>query len=137
MRFLRLTRRDTRGAALIEAALVTPLLIVLAFGVLDVGRAFYTQIQMNDVAQEGVVYGAYSPGDVAAVQERVVGSATNLSITTSDVTVTCPLWPEAIKVSVTTNLKSISPFFFGKTFTLTASQEADLLTDDVACVASS
>ena len=120
-----------------EAALVIPLLVVLTLGLIDVGRVIYTKINLNDVAQEGTIYGAYFPGDPAAIQQRVVDSATNLNVTTTDVTVTCPSSPEAIKVSVTTQLTSITPFFSGKTFTLTATQEGDLLTDDVDCVASS
>ena len=136
MRWRSRSQRNQRGAALMEAALAVPLLIILAFGILDVGRAIYTKINLNDVAQEGTIYGAYYPSDPATVRQRVVDSATNLSLTTSDVTVTCPATPKAIKVSVTTDLKTITPFFFGKTFTLTASQEGDLLTD-VACVASS
>ncbi|MGE5177120.1 MAG: TadE family protein, partial [Hyphomicrobiales bacterium] len=36
-------RRREAGAALIEAAFVLPLLLVLAMGMLDFGRAFHTK----------------------------------------------------------------------------------------------
>ena len=137
MRILRLTRRDSRGAALMETALVIPVLIVLAFGVIDVGRLIYTQIQLNDVAQEGTIYGAYFPGDPTAIRQRVIDSAGNLTLTEQNVRVRCPDWPDgSIRIRVRTTLTAITPFFAGRTFTLTAAQEGDILTDDENCVPS-
>ena len=43
-------QRNQRGAALVEAALVTPLLIVLAFGIIDVGRVIYTRSRNSETS---------------------------------------------------------------------------------------
>ena len=130
-------QRNQRGAALIEAALVVPLLIIFAFGTIDVGRIIYTKINLNDVAQEGTIYGAYYPDDPTAIRQRVIDSASNLTLTEQDVRVRCPDWPDgSIRVRVRTTLTAITPFFAGHSFTLTAAQEGDILTDDVDCVPS-
>ena len=46
-------RRDERGVALVEFALVLPLLLVLLFGMLDFGKAFNYWINSTHLANEG------------------------------------------------------------------------------------
>jgi Flp pilus assembly protein TadG len=50
---LRRLIRDERGVALVEFALVLPLLLVLLFGMLDFGRAFNYWIDSTHLANEG------------------------------------------------------------------------------------
>jgi Flp pilus assembly protein TadG len=45
--------RDERGVALVEFALVAPLLFVILFGMLDFGRAFNYWIDSTHLANEG------------------------------------------------------------------------------------
>lgn len=45
-------RRD-RGAAAVEMALVMPLLVLFAFGIIDMGRLFNAEIQLSQAAREG------------------------------------------------------------------------------------
>lgn len=47
-----------RGQALIEMALITPLLIFLLLGITDVGRAYYQYTVMTNAVREGARYGA-------------------------------------------------------------------------------
>ena len=42
-----------RGAAAVEMALVLPLLLIVLGGLVDLGRAFYTQIVLTAAANEG------------------------------------------------------------------------------------
>jgi hypothetical protein len=50
----RLTRRDgQRSQALIEFALVSPVLLLLLFGVIDIGRAIFYYDTLNHAAREG------------------------------------------------------------------------------------
>jgi len=42
--------RDERGAALVEFAIMLPILIVLLFGVIDYGRLLYTRISLEKIA---------------------------------------------------------------------------------------
>jgi len=49
-----------RGAALIEFALVTPLLIMVLIGLIEVGRLAYFSIEVANAAHAGAQYGAIS-----------------------------------------------------------------------------
>jgi hypothetical protein len=47
-------RRDgERGAALLELALLLPILVVLAFGVIDLGRLIHARLMVANVTREG------------------------------------------------------------------------------------
>ncbi|HYN92989.1 MAG TPA: TadE/TadG family type IV pilus assembly protein [Pilimelia sp.] len=46
------TARD-RGAAAVELALVTPLLLLMLFGIIDFGRMLNAQIALTEAAREG------------------------------------------------------------------------------------
>ena len=128
---LRRVRRQ-RGAALLEAAILIPLLLVLVFGIVDVGRLVFTQMTLHDASQEGSIYGAYNPGNASEVQTRVVESMDNLSLATDDVVVECPSGSDTIRVIVSTDVTMITPLFTGRTVTLTSTVEGDLLSD-TAC----
>lgn len=45
--------RSRRGALTVEMALITPVLLVLVFGILQVGYAFMVQHALQDVARQG------------------------------------------------------------------------------------
>jgi Flp pilus assembly protein TadG len=47
------TRSRERGAELVEAALVIPLLLIMLAIVVDLGRAYFTYIAVIDAAREG------------------------------------------------------------------------------------
>src|SRR4051794_2896685 len=53
-------RRQERGAALVELALATPLLLVLIVGVVDFARVFYLGMQVTDAARAGAQWGSSS-----------------------------------------------------------------------------
>ena len=46
-------RRDQRGTALVEFALIAPLLFLLLFGIIDFGRALYYYNQVTQLAGQG------------------------------------------------------------------------------------
>ena len=50
--FLR-TKRFERGAAAVEMALVLPVLILFIGGIVDFGRAYFTQVVLANAAREG------------------------------------------------------------------------------------
>jgi Flp pilus assembly protein TadG len=52
----RTSGRSQRGASFIELALMMPLLSLLLVGVIDMGRAFYLSIEVNDAARAGAQY---------------------------------------------------------------------------------
>ena len=82
-------RHRERGAALIEFALVFPMLLVLTLTVVDISRAFFVKNLAYQAAREGVrtlVVGGVS--DSVAVRQRVmqVTGAANVTLKSLDVT---------------------------------------------------
>ena len=51
----------SRGQALIEFALVLPLLLVLIISAIEIGRLFFTKIVITNAAREGAYYYAVNP----------------------------------------------------------------------------
>lgn len=49
---------NERGANLVEAAVVIPLLLILLVCVVDLGRTYFAYITLIDAAREGARYGA-------------------------------------------------------------------------------
>lgn len=47
-----MSRRD-RGASAVEFAIVLPVLFLIVAGIVDFGRAYFTQIQLANAAREG------------------------------------------------------------------------------------
>ena len=62
--------RDEEGAAIVEFALVMPILALVVFGIIDFGRAFYTVNNIISAVREGARYGAVlaDPGTESAEQ---------------------------------------------------------------------
>lgn len=52
-----------RGQGLTEFAFVVPVLLVIAFGLLDLGRAFFSVITISNAAREGARYLTQHPDD--------------------------------------------------------------------------
>lgn len=75
-----MTRRPTderdRGATAVEFALTLPILLLLVFGVVDFGRALFTQVTLTQAAREGARLAALDQPDVAA---RTAAAATGVS----------------------------------------------------------
>lgn len=66
--------RDEGGAALVEFALFAGLLLILAFGIIDFGRALFTANNITAAAREGARYAAVLENPVAsepAIRQRV------------------------------------------------------------------
>jgi Flp pilus assembly protein TadG len=59
------TRRAERGASAVEFALVLPLLLLVIAGVVDFGRALFTQVILTNAAREGAraaIFTTSTPG---------------------------------------------------------------------------
>ena len=53
---------STTGAALVEAAVVSPFLLLLVFGAGDFGRVMYYGITLENAARAGAAFGSQSTG---------------------------------------------------------------------------
>ena len=49
--------RDSRGATLVEAAIITPLLLLLTFSIVDFGALFYVYLALENGASQATRYG--------------------------------------------------------------------------------
>lgn len=72
--------RNEEGAAVVEFALVMPILALIIFGIIDFGRAFYTVNNIISAVREGARYGAVltAPASTTgqqAIRDRVRGAS--------------------------------------------------------------
>ncbi len=77
------TKRDG-GAALLELALVVPVLALVSLGMLALSGCYHTQIRLENAAREGGVYAQLRPGAVTCpddddITERVVNEDEGLA----------------------------------------------------------
>jgi Flp pilus assembly protein TadG len=68
-------RKNERGAALVEFAVISTVFLSVMFGVIEFGRLFWTHNALRDAARRGVRYAAVRRNDaagIAAVKNMVV-----------------------------------------------------------------
>lgn len=135
MRALRaLPRGHQAGAAAVEMAIIFPLLALLAFGVIDLGRVLFTNIAIQGAAQEGAMFGSFVPDDPGAVRQRVMESLDSPTLGPGAVAVSCPT-PQKIKVTVTHDVELFTPLvsgWFGGAVTLTRTVSGNVFSE-AAC----
>lgn len=68
-------RKDRRGVALLEFALILPLLIVLVCGVFDIGRACAEDIDLYQAVRSGGQIALAFPSDPGGIVESSVSAA--------------------------------------------------------------
>ena len=76
--------RTDAGGALVELALVLPVLILVFVGTVDFGRVFYASQSLTNAARAGAQYGAASPaqsGDFAGMEATAVAATNTTGIT--------------------------------------------------------
>jgi Flp pilus assembly protein TadG len=142
-----------RGQALVELAIILPVLLLLVVAAVDLGRLFYAQIAVEGAAREGALYAAVLADDPAAFQGgtpcnpttnkvmcRVVNEAAGGFVTVShtDVDRTCnPVSCSAglgntVTVTVTGHFDLITPmlstFFGGQSITFDRTAIAQIRT---------
>lgn len=75
--------RTEKGQAMVEFALVLPLLIALLCGIIDFGWLYYNQITLSNAAREGARYAVihYDPAVdwKGAAEDRMLGSMAGVS----------------------------------------------------------
>lgn len=110
--------RNKRGSAVLEFALVLPILLLILFGITEFGRAIMTTNVLNSAAREGARLAAVSElGDSLAVRARVEEVLNAANITPTSVNITYTEATRTIRVSVTSDFEvlsgSIIPTFSG------------------------
>lgn len=81
---------EQRGAAAVETAILATLLLVLVFGVIDIGRAIFTRIAIEDAVQDGATYASITEtADIASIEARVRNAISEPDLSATPITVTC------------------------------------------------
>lgn len=102
-RFANCARRQRRGTAAVEFAVVLPILVTLLLGATDFGRFSYSAIAVANAARSGAAYGSMNP------------------FTTSSLAV----WQAAVKQAAIDELSQASAFDTSKlTVTVTSTVES-------------
>lgn len=104
-----LDRREA-GVALIEVAFVLPILLVLAMGMLDFGRAFHTKSLLDQAAREGARSAVVSGPTLGTVTDRVNDILAPAGVVATSVTVDGPTVPDHLDtVTVTATFTFVTP----------------------------
>lgn len=94
-----MTKKKPRtGQALVEFALILPLLLMIMFGIIEFGRIFFIYSNLFNAAREGVRYGITMPRDYNGIAQRT--KETIISISDNDVNVS--VWYDNGPQSTTT-----------------------------------
>jgi Flp pilus assembly protein TadG len=83
---------NQRGQDLAEFAIVLPLLFLVVFGVLDLGRVFHAAITITNAAREGARYAMAYLSDADDIRAITRGEAQNsgIDLSTSIIDISCP-----------------------------------------------
>jgi Flp pilus assembly protein TadG len=100
------------GVALVEFAFVLPILLVLAMGMLDFGRAFHTKSLLDQAAREGARVAVVTSPDPDIVTDRVNEVLASGGITPTSVTVVGPDAEHMVTVTVSATFTFITPGIF-------------------------
>ena len=122
MSILRRRKRNRRGAAAVEFAIVAPMFFLMLFGMIEFGRMLMVQQLLTNATREGARYAVLEGSTEAEVENLVVDylGKTMVTIDANDITVDPD--PEVadagapISVSVTVSYQQVgwlSPIFLG------------------------
>lgn len=79
--------RDKQGQALVELALVLPLLILLIMGTMEFGRIFHSYLLITNASREGARAGIISETDTQ-IKTKVKDVTATLGLTDTQITIT-------------------------------------------------
>lgn len=115
-------RRDERGAAVVEFALVLPVLVLFIFGIIEFGRAYSARIELTAAVREGaraVALGANSADAQNATKNGAPGlDRDRITVTPNSCTATPA--PANASVSASYPFQYTIPLFRTGTWTLKA-----------------
>ena len=113
--------RDKNGAIMVELAISILLLLLIVFGIIELGFAFFTKAMVTNAAREGARYAVTVDANDSSIKQRVkdyLTGAALTNITDDDITVSPsvtsdPKWPlggTPVTVTVTYNYSPLIPF---------------------------
>jgi Flp pilus assembly protein TadG len=128
-------RRDQRGTALVEFALLLPFVALLVFGTIDLGRGFTQQNRLKNATREGASWAQLHPSRIDCpsgapdITDIVKGEDANLSGLTVTVT-----RADGVPLTNDCNNPVAAPVPADTTIVVSVSAEFDVLTPFVGAV---
>ena len=110
-------RGSERGSAIIEFALVLPLMLLLIFGITEFGRALMTTNILTQAAREGARVQA-TAADTTATKVRINAVLSAANVTPSLISIAGPGGGDAITVIVESNFNFLAANVLSGTITL-------------------
>lgn len=114
MRRLRSLGRESRGQALLEFALLLPLLLLLVLGIVEFGRAWNLTQVISDATREGARRAVIADPTITeqSVRDQIAYRLNNAGVPTSAITITiAPAWRTGFSQTVTTEVPYRFMFF--------------------------
>ncbi|QDU25953.1 TadE-like protein [Anatilimnocola aggregata] len=133
----RLFRKQRRGAAAVEFAVVAPVFFLLVFGMIEYGRMVMVQQIITNAAREGCRVAVLDGSTTASTQTAAINAMAsgNITITTSNVTVnpsppSSAAYGSPVSVTVTVPFNQVSwlpsPMYLGgKSMTATTTMRRE------------
>jgi Flp pilus assembly protein TadG len=113
---VRTTFGNSRGQAMIEFALVLPILLLVVFGATEFGRAWMAMNVLTHAAREGCRIAVVTEPDIVAVNARITELCTASKVTPTNISVIGPdpLDPDRrVTVTVQTDFQVLSAKVLG------------------------
>ena len=112
--------KSERGQAMVEFALVLPVLLTLLCGIIDFGWIYYNQITLNNAAREGARYAVihYDPADdwrESRMMADMVGVKNAVAIVS-----------DPVEQQITASVTADAPILTGFTSTIIGKRSVDL-----------
>ena len=128
MSSLEKTQHGEGGQALVEFALIIPLLVLLLMGIFDLGRGVYAYNVVASAAREGAHYGVLDPTNTNEIQNRAKANTAALDPNQISIQIqcsnngtsfdsTCNPNRTFLRVTVTYTFQPITLFFSNLTLT--------------------
>ncbi|MCM2272527.1 MAG: pilus assembly protein [candidate division Zixibacteria bacterium] len=100
---------NTRGNAVVEFALVLPILLLVLFGITELGRMIMTTNVLNTASREGARLAAVSPmSDSLSIEARVTEVLAAARIEPADIVVEYDPVARSVRVRVTSDFDVLS-----------------------------
>jgi uncharacterized membrane protein len=81
--WFRVLRKDSRGVAAIELAIVAPVLVLLLLCCVDLGIGIFRKMQVQNAAQAGAQYAAINGFDAKGISNAVVSATAASAVAAS------------------------------------------------------
>lgn len=115
--------KSERGQAMVEFALVLPVLLTLLCGIIDFGWIYYNQITLNNAAREGARYAVihYDPADDwrASAESRMMADMVGVKNAVAIVS-------DPVEQQITASVTADAPILTGFTSTIIGKRSVDL-----------